>query len=1303
MNTQVIFVHGLGGGKLTWEGFPQLIKEDPSLNISVDFMEYPTPPLGVKWSYFFQAYFQSIEDLAKSLRTIVENVNDQVQDIVLIGHSMGGLVVRKYLLEEKMAGRKLRVSKALLYAVPNRGAKIALLARFFCIYKNPHLWQLREDSEFIRQLNDDWRRFRVNDEVDVTAVVAGNDKLVSIESAEGHFINLRSCQVTGVDHLSIVKPKTVKDLSFILFKDTILKKKYLPKLSASLPGGYDFFSWKKDPKLSRFEFHLDDKRQRVFNALKNEFELIRSTVRIKGLSGLGKTRLIYEAVLSSNQDVKDKVLYINVATENPTNIRSWLRGAIDSGYQGILIVDNCKPDLHKDISDEVRREESEVLFISLDHNLDSLPASETREYKIEPLNTEQIKALLKPEYGSRISDLDRVAQFAQGFPQMAVLIADARLSRDPEVGKLTDDVLAKKLLGENSAIELSILRGCSLFDNFGISGNVSNHYEYIANKASKVSPSEFYACIKKFHKRGLIDISGRYAQLVPKPLAVLLASDWWDQTHNEDHLSLLEEMPDQLVQPFCLQITMLAFVPEVQKLTLTLCGPQGPFGQAEAILSNRGSLLLRSFVEVNPIATSSALYGVLTNLSQIELANISGEVRRNLVWALEKLVFHAHIFEESAWCLMLMASAENESYSNNATGLFAQLFRVNLSGTEANFLLRLRLLNRAMELGNSSIDKAIIKALESSITTYGGSRVIGAEHQGAMAPLKEWQPKLWQEVFDYWDAAFEMLIKFVERCDENSQEAQIVIGRSIRGMIGSGRISMLNHAITRVVELNGRYWPDALDSIKTAFAHDTKGMPEEGISALKDWLNLLSPDVTNLSERLKIIIINPPWEHEEDEEGHYIDIAAKNAEQLAIELSTNIQHLVEYIPLLLLGEQKQTFVFGRRLAIESKNVDNLLEHVMVELGHIDNPNTRFAKGLLSGIHVNSIDAWNHYLEEFLSRKELIKFYPDMLCTGEMQSFHLAKLLLLINKGDLRADSVFVLSYGSVTSHLSGNDISSFCLALADIDAKSAWIALDIMFMHCLGNSNKFIENKVSLKALVTKVCLDYRNKSRHSDMYHWEEVAKKLFVTEGVPFCKDICRQIIAAAEGDLDYGDISNHIKPLLQNMMQLYGESIWPIFSEAIISANSTQLHYFQLLLEKLDKFADTQLSVFSLLPFDLIINWCKENPERAPTFVASTINIFEQDESGFKEPTRIFVALLENFGDLPEVASALSSNLGTKSWSGSLVPYLESEKIAVTPLLQHTSKNVRSWVQKHIAYLEESIKYESMRDDERSLGIY
>lgn len=1300
MNTLIIFVHGLGGGTSTWGDFPKLIRTNTELNVSFCFMGYPSPPLGIKLSNLLQQKYQSIEDLAKSLRTLIENKCEDENEIVLVGHSMGGLIIKKYLLEEKGAGRKLKVSKAILYAVPNRGASLAWLIKQVSLYANPHLLQLRKGSDFIKQLNESWRRYRVEDDVDVTVVVAGNDKIVSEDSAEGAFLYSEPEQIAGVGHLDIVKPKTSADMSFVILKNVLLKKKYIPKLQ--LQGSCDFIGWQKYSKLSKFAFRLDEKRQIIFDALMLEFSQAHSILRLKGLSGLGKTRLTYEAVLASSQDIKNKVLYINVASENP-GIASWLKRAIDSGYEGILIVDNCKPELHKDLSNEVGRDDCKILLITLDHSLDSLPESGTKEYKIEQLAQTQIKAMLEPEYGNRIQDLDRVAAFAQGFPQMAVLIADARLSNDPQVGKLRDDELAKKLLGKITETETSILKGCSLFDRFGLEGDISEEYKYIADNIVKVLPSEFYKCVKKFQERGLIDISGRYGQLVPKPLAVRLASEWWIETHKEVQLAFLKDIPSSLVEPFCLQVTMLGFIPEVQDLTKALCGPQGPFGEAEAILSNRGSRLLRSFVEVNPVATSSALYDVLIKLSNKDLANIAGEIRRNLVIALEKLVFHARVFEESAWSLMLLASAENETWSNNATGMFVQLFRVNLSGTEADFELRLHFLKRAIDLNDNKVDKVVIQALGASINTYGGHRTVGAEYQGSGSPLKEWRPKLWQEIFDYWNIAFEMLVNFVERRNENSREAQNIIGHSIRGMISQGRIEMLNNAISRVVKLNGRYWPAALESIKHSLEYDSKGMPEEGVIALNNWLDLLSPDEKNLAESLQILVVSPPWEHREDEDGQYLDIAEQNAEQLAVKLSQNVQQLAEFIPLLLTGEQRQSYSFGRRLALELKDINDFMKLVINEIVQIENPNLSFAQGILSGIHTNSTADWNYYLEEFSSQKELVKYYPAMLCTGRMQHSHLSKLLELIRHGELRSDSATIFGYGRATEHLGSNEISEFCLKLAEIDSIGAWTALGIMFMYCFGNTQKFEENRASLKTLVIKVPLNNKASRGHSDMYHWDGITKKLLATEGLPFCEHICRQIISAANDNFDHGDIWHYIKPLLIEMMKSYGKDIWPIFGSAIIAANSTQKYWLQQLLEREDSFSNVQQSVFSILPLDVVIQWCKENLEVAPYFVARAINVFEQDSDGLKRPTALFVSLLENFGELAEFGSELSANLGSKGWTGSLVPYLQSDKSALEPLLQHADKNVRSWVRNYIDYLDKYIAHESMREEEGRLGNY
>ena len=92
--------------------------------------------------------------------------------------------------------------------------------------------------------------------------------------------------------------------------------------------------------------------------------------------------------------------------------------------------------------------------------------------------------MLEKIYGAKIPDLDRIAEFAQGFPQMAVLIAEARLSDDPNIGSLTNDVIAEKLLWSKSQPrnekDEKILKGCALFDRFGVDKEAANEFKFIA-------------------------------------------------------------------------------------------------------------------------------------------------------------------------------------------------------------------------------------------------------------------------------------------------------------------------------------------------------------------------------------------------------------------------------------------------------------------------------------------------------------------------------------------------------------------------------------------------------------------------------------------------------------------------------------------------------------------------------------------------------------------------------------------------------------------------------------------------------
>jgi pimeloyl-ACP methyl ester carboxylesterase len=217
----VVFIHGLGGKAIdTWEAFPDLCRGDADLgrSVQIDLYEYPTGFFAIP---FIGKKFCTIQDLAEGLRTYVDHKLSQFREIVLVCHSLGGLVARKYVLNEVLARRDLRVRRMLFYATPHRGAALANLAGAIS-WRHGQLRQLCRNSDFLQELNDTWALQKVDKIITRGFVVGGQDRVVDRESGkfEDGDENLTVCPFKG--HRSLVKPDSPSDLAFLIFKHFVL-------------------------------------------------------------------------------------------------------------------------------------------------------------------------------------------------------------------------------------------------------------------------------------------------------------------------------------------------------------------------------------------------------------------------------------------------------------------------------------------------------------------------------------------------------------------------------------------------------------------------------------------------------------------------------------------------------------------------------------------------------------------------------------------------------------------------------------------------------------------------------------------------------------------------------------------------------------------------------------------------------------------------------------------------------------------------------------------------------------------------
>jgi pimeloyl-ACP methyl ester carboxylesterase len=199
----IVFVHGFtGNGLSTWANLSDRIAKHPSLT-SWDCwtLTYGStswlPDISGIWTAD-----ADLSTLAAHLRThVILGVLSPYRTLVLIAHSMGGLVVQKALVDDPaFAGR---TSAVILFGTPSAGLVKARTIRFW----KRQLADMGKSSPFVTKLRADWQeRFGANAPFTFLAVAGERDQFVPPESSIKPFPDDQQAVVAG-DHVSMLSPR----------------------------------------------------------------------------------------------------------------------------------------------------------------------------------------------------------------------------------------------------------------------------------------------------------------------------------------------------------------------------------------------------------------------------------------------------------------------------------------------------------------------------------------------------------------------------------------------------------------------------------------------------------------------------------------------------------------------------------------------------------------------------------------------------------------------------------------------------------------------------------------------------------------------------------------------------------------------------------------------------------------------------------------------------------------------------------------------------------------------------------------
>jgi hypothetical protein len=212
----VLFMHGLGGdAQSTWGNFPALLlqNQDIAAKCDVAYYRFPTSLFRIP----FSRRAPKIQELAAGLRSQIENTYADYSAIALVCHSLGGLIARRYIIEEVKDNRLLRIRRLALFSVPNNGAALASIGQFIS-WRHGQLKQLCRDADVIEFMNEDWIRYNIQSKLVTKFIIGTQDRVVDRFSVAGYWGNPDVETVTGKGHVDIVKPVAEDDLSVIILR-----------------------------------------------------------------------------------------------------------------------------------------------------------------------------------------------------------------------------------------------------------------------------------------------------------------------------------------------------------------------------------------------------------------------------------------------------------------------------------------------------------------------------------------------------------------------------------------------------------------------------------------------------------------------------------------------------------------------------------------------------------------------------------------------------------------------------------------------------------------------------------------------------------------------------------------------------------------------------------------------------------------------------------------------------------------------------------------------------------------------------
>ncbi len=1042
-----------------------------------------------------------------------------------------------------------------------------------------------------------------------------------------------------------------------------------------------------------------------------------SLLTIQGEAGVGKTRCTYE-VLAGLPGYEALVVYTadEAAALEFVHCLSQEREA-----RAVLVADECSVEVRVRLAGLQAAHVDRLRIIAIDNTL-KRGSGGAGEIRLTRIGDPVVETILERNYPSLPHDRRRgYVHLCGGFVRLAVDMCqhDVYVPADGSVGLLfgffDDSYLQTRL----TAPELDAVRLVSLLPRIGYRDDVANE---LAALCGHPMIGQLPLAVVQIAQRlrqspGFIAFGGRYLYVTPQLIAQVAFQSAWEQWVAPDPPGFFGALPEPLIERFITRVQDAgsdAMRQSVSDFFLGWAGRLGPpdLGREEVV-----PRLVR-LVEAQPETMLPLLCGLLEGCPTAELQRIHASyeaerARRQLVWLAEKLTHFSEYFRQAERVLLHLALAETEPHlGNNASHIWAALFRIVLSGVPVEFGERMRLLEERLRTSDLKQLALALAALDEILADGPVSRLATPPVLFGRLPPPEWRPADAGERRACRSAALEMIIRLaaaggpvaegVRRAVVKRLSPLLLAGHlgEARGALGEERLpdSLLTAVIRELEEfldfrckdhripVHRPVEGDGAEGNGTARPEDESRTSSRLAGAdlerqVREWYHSLVPQ--DLHGRLVGLIGQDPW-HQQlqgDRDAWQQALAA-----LATELLASPESLSRELPWICTSDARSAFHLGQALGAQDR------EGILLERMFGDVPaagGTPLARGYLDGVSRHQphlLARANEQIDRLEARAPRLAY--EVLWAAGDQVRQLERLLRMVDTGGIPPEFLRSLEHGVGDRQLTRGELRQALARLRQAaqggNAGAAYASVHLLYGYLHHERQSFgserLRSEPGLLEEVEEVLRSALDAGGREPTF-WIRMLEDLSEVAG-----DRAVGLAVRALGSNDY-NMRTLAQQLLTRLARAHPQAVLREFGAALLSPSAR----WQFSIDDLSH-------LLRELPLSAVREWLESAGVAGARVLVRHLEPPHLDEEGRPVVPELTALVLDRFADDEQVFREFCA--GTRSgwtFSGDIAAEFEREAEVARQFFAHPLRRVREWSTATVESFYRQAVYWRQRDEE------